>query len=221
MRGITKKTIKIIGLTLLLSSPILSLDRFFAGLNIGHSSLNTQLSRNLAINTKDVSSLGNNDLTAGVLFGYNNTIDETPLFVGFEIGAQYHNLLTTKEEKTFPPYINYKTTTQTNSSVTGILKIGILVKDLMFYAKGGTSYTNWKFNFMDLGALQNKTKLKSCTKSGKLFGFGIDYKLNENWVIGIEFSQTYYTPIKLTHSVGDFKSTPNLITSSLRIIYVF
>jgi opacity protein-like surface antigen len=215
------KTIKTVFLSIPFIVPSHAMDQFFAGLNVGRAFIDSSLNRELAINTKDTSNMGNHDLLAGIFLGYTNSIAGTPLFVGFEFGAQYQKIFLTKEENTFPPYIHYVTNIKTNGSVTGVLKLGVKIKDMLLYAKGGTSWTNWTINFSDRTNTPWKTKSCPYNKFGTLLGFGIDYVLNCHWAIGLDYSHTTYPSLKLVNHVGGFKATSTLHTTSFRLTYLF
>jgi len=189
---------------------------------MGETSSHFNLDRNLAIGRKDSSNIGKDSFNYGLFVGYNYLIKESPIFIGVEIGAQNHNLEATKGENTFPPFVNYVTTVRTNNSLSGVFKLGIVVKDLMIYGKGGIVRTNWMMNFVDKGNFRGDSAIsQKFTKDGSIFGFGVDYSLNPNWSMGIDYTVSNYPTIKLVHRLGEFKMHPSLRTTTFRLSYLF
>lgn len=216
-----RKTTKTLILFCLIVNSTFSLDRFFIGLNVGRTTVDAQLTRDLVIGTKDASKMGNKDFIVGVHLGYNNSIENTPLFVGFEVGANYHQMGISKEENTFPPFVHYVTEVKTNSSILGTLKLGLKVKDLLFYAKGGAAWTNWCITLSDHTSNPWKYKRTAYQKIGALWGFGLDYILNEAWLIGLEYTNIFYPYLRQNNHIGCMKASPTIHNSVLRLTYTF
>jgi len=212
------KIIKACIITLSVHSSICATDKLYAGISIGQTSSHINLDRDLTIGSKDSSNMGKDAFNSGIFMGYNYLI-EPPLFIGIEVGAQNHNIESIREENTFPPYVHYETRVRTNNSLIGSLKMGIVVKDLMIYGKGGIVRTNWNVNFSEKP--KEYSKSDKITKDGLIFGFGIDYNLNPNWAIGVDYTVANYPNLKLTHDVGEFKMSPCLRTTTFRLTYLF
>jgi opacity protein-like surface antigen len=114
------------------------------------------------------------------------------------------------------------TKVRTNNSINGIFKLGIVVKDLMIYGKGGIVRTNWMMSFVDKGNFRAESSIsQKFTKDGSLLGFGIDYNLNSNWSIGVDYTVANYPNLKLVHRLGEFKMYPSLRTTTFRLSYLF
>lgn len=207
---------------LVLSASTFSTDNLYVGVSMGQTSPHFKLNRDLAIERSDSSNLGKGALATGIFVGYNHLIQESPLFVGFEIGAQNHTLEVKKEENTFPPFVHYLTKVQTNNSLTAVAKIGIVVKDLLIYGKGGIARTNFKMNFADLSISHKPSYVsENFKKYGTILGFGVDYNINPNWGIGVDYTVANYSNLKLAHKVGNFKMSPSLRTTTFRLNYRF
>lgn len=209
-------------IALSLSASVFSTDSLYAGVSMGETSSHFSLDRDLAIGRKDSSNIGKDSFNYGLFVGYNYLIKESPIFIGVEIGAQNHNLEATKGESTFPPFVNYVTKIRTNNSLSGVFKLGIVVKDLMIYGKGGIVRTNWMMNFVDKGNFRADSAIsQKFTKDGSLFGFGVDYSLNPKWSIGVDYTVANYPNLKLVHRLGEFKMNPSLRTTTFRLSYAF
>lgn len=196
----------------------------YTGINIGKSSAKLEFKRDIPGDRNDSADLGNNGMGGGLFIGYNHMITETPIIVGIEIGAQNHNLEVFKEETN--NLVNQVTKVKTNNSFTGTIKLGIAVKDILFYGKAGMTLTNWtstfKLTFVNRAADNWNTDVsKKFNKYGIIFGGGIDFKLNSNWAIGIDHTITNYPTLKLPHPKWGFKVNPSIQTTSLRLMYIF
>lgn len=208
--------------SLILSSTSNATDSLYVGVNFGKAALNIDLERSLAIGSRDKSNLGNASTMAGAFIGYNHTISGTPLFVGLEGGVANHRLDMKKEENTFPPYVNYVTTVKTDNAFFGIAKVGVIIRDLLGYVKVGTSTANWRVNFKDQSNPNVKSEsTRKFNGSAFISGFGVDYRLNPNWVMGIDHTVYDYKELNLSHAVGEFKISPTLHTTTARLIYSF
>jgi opacity protein-like surface antigen len=189
---------------------------------MGQSFVQADMVRNSGDRLKNISNTGNKNANVGVFVGYNHLIQETPLFIGLEVGAENHNLKISQEENTSPPVVmNYKTIAKTNNSFTGIGKFGFIVKDLMIYAKAGVVKTNWNLNYAAAFAGASMGNAVKTNKYGSVYGFGVDYKLNSNWMIGVDHSIKSYSDLKLTSGVGNITVKPIINTTSFRLIYSF
>lgn len=204
---------------LLLTSYSFSLDKFFIGLNVGRTFSDAQINHELPIKINRSSKLGDDDFIVGGFLGYNNSIEDTPLFVGFELGGNYHHMVLSKEEQAFPPFAHHVTNIKTNASILGALKFGLIVKDLLFYVKGGAAWTNWSFKFSDRTTHAWKEKTIYSQKTGVLMGCGLDYVLNKNWLLGIEYINSSYPELRLNPHVGKMKASPTIHNCMLRLIY--
>jgi len=223
--------VKVSIVTLALSCYVSAMDKWYIGASMGKSDFHFSLDRDLTINQpafffiesrKDSSNMDKKSFNCGFFAGYNYLIKQTPLFIGFEIGAQNYSLEATQEERTFPPFVNYRTKIRANNSLNGIFKIGIFIKDLMIYGKAGIARTKWTISFIDnnneIGGSFSSQKF---IKHTSLFGFGIDYILNSNWSIGMDCNMAHYPNLKLTHPIGEFKVSPSVGTTTFRLSYLF
>ncbi len=217
------KIVKSLALTVATCTAVSGTEGLYAGINMGQSFAQAGMERKSLSTIKNVSSSGDKGVSVGAFIGYNHLIQETPLFIGLEVGVENHNLKIDQEENTSPPVpINHKTVAKTNNSFTGIGKFGIIVKDLMIYAKAGVVKTNWMLSYS--ASYNNALGIDNTVKPnkyGSIFGFGIDYKLNKSWLIGVDHSIKSYPDVKLIGSIGNVSINPTINTTSFRLIYSF
>ncbi len=199
-------------------------DSLYTGINIGKSSINADLKRDIPGSRNDHAEMGNNEIGAGIFIGYNHLIKDTPVIAGIELGVQNHNLEVLKRDNS--PFFNQIAKIRTNNSFTGVLKIGISIKDIMIYGKAGLALTNWTLSFTsDLvnrpQGNWNTNISKKSNKYGAILGCGIDFRLNPNWAIGIDHTVTQYPSLKLHHPMWALETKPLIQTTSLRLMYIF
>lgn len=212
------KFIKILGLFASVSGTALGIDGLHTGISIG--STNTKLG--FKIDRTDSSDLGNQSYNAGIFIGYNKLIEETPLLVGFELNAHNHNLKATQHEHTVPATLRISSEIKANNSASFLLKFGVRIKDLDLYAKAGISYYNWKTKAKHwLANYESKETSKTYDNYGLTYGMGIDYKLNPNWGIGIDYTNSTCNPLRMETKVGTLKINPMVHKTSFRVIYTF
>ena len=217
------KIVKALTLTVATCTAVSGAEGLYAGLNIGQASIQADMQRKSLSTIKNVSSSGDTGVNVGAYVGYNHLIQETPLFIGLEVGIENHNLKIDQEENTSPPVpINHKTAVKTNNSLTGVGKFGFVVKDLMLYVKAGVVKTNWGVSYSASynNALGIDDKVKP-NKYGSIFGLGVDYKLNKNWLIGVDYSVKTYPEVVLFGSIGKVRIDPIINTTNFRLIYSF
>lgn len=203
-------------------APLLATDQLYIGLNTGRTSAHIELDRNFINLLADSSHMGQDAIHAGAFIGYNHLITETPVFVGLEFSIANHSLQSLKGENTFPFFVNYATQIKTNNSYGGVVRVGIVIKDILIYGKGGIVMTNWTTSFLDKSdETISNTVSKRHNKIGATFGFGMDYNLTSNWAIGIDHTMISYPSLFLKHKVGTFKFSPLLYMTNLRLIYKF
>jgi len=203
-------------------SPLIATDQLYIGLNTGKTNTHIDLERNFISLLTDSSNMGQNTIHTGTFIGYNHLITETPLFVGLEFSIANHSLHSLKGENTFPAFVNYETHIKTNNSYGGVIRLGIVIKDILIYGKGGIMMTNWTTSFVDKSdrTINNMVSQKY-NKMGTTLGFGMDYNLTPQWAIGIDHTIISYSPLFLTHKIGTFKFSPLLSMTNLRLIYKF
>ncbi len=215
------KMLKII-VAFLFCGPLHAINKLYIGLNTGRSVAHIELERNFINLLTDNSNMGQDTINAGAFIGYDYLITETPLFVGCEFFLQNHSLQSVKGENTFPSFVSYITHAKTNNSYGGVIKVGLVIRDLLIYGKGGIVMTNWTTSFLDKSDANIQTTIsRKHNKIGAIFGFGMDYNLTTNWAIGIDHALTSYPSLVLTHKIGTFKFSPLLYTTNLRLIYKF
>lgn len=192
-------------------------DRPYIGIGIGQTASHYNVNRHMAFSRQQSSNLGKHGFHGGVFAGYNYLIKESPLLIGAEIGAQLHSLEALKEDKA-----HYSTKIKASNSFTALMKMGICVNELVIYGKCGFSQTNFEINYIDATdsdkPLAHSRKLK---KDGLVVGGGIEYNINPNWIIGVDYAVSTYPNLKLNYDVGQIKVQPSLQTTTFRLSYVF
>ena len=156
-----------------------------------------------------------NSPAVGAFFGYDHIFEETTIFIGAEMALVNHNF--EKSVRSVFKGRTYLLTLKTNNSTTGALRLGILVKDVLIYGKTGLSSTNW--NVLVKSPYGNNQK--KFQKTGYVFGFGCEFKLNNTFSLGLEHEFTKHSRLTSIHPVVDIKITPIVQTTNLRLIYNF
>lgn len=158
---------------------------------------------------------------ASAFIGYNHAIKDTPMFAGVELGASNHPMKKTIDG-TYTTYRQpYVLSLSTNNSLHGHLRVGFTVSNLSFYCKAGLAQTNFKTT---LSAFQ-KDKATTFKKYGASTGFGVEAKINNNFILGIDHTYTEYGNLRNiepdpTHTVN-MRCIPQIHSTSLRLIYLF
>jgi opacity protein-like surface antigen len=192
----------------------------YTGIGIGVTSAKADLSYKTLGHSSDLVKVGGEGPNYGVFLGYHYAIQESPLFVRAEIGAQHHNLSFIQDEKIHGVHIKSHTYLKTNNSLVYKLKGGVLIKDLMIHGSFGVANTNWRMSLSFEGGT-SKGASEKFDRIGSLFGFGIDYKINPNWMVGMEHTFTEYKELKMQIDRCDFKMKPKIQVTNFRLTYVF
>jgi outer membrane immunogenic protein len=88
--------------------------------------------------------------------------------------------------------ITFGTRTDTLGSVTG--RVGYAWNNFLIYGSGGFAWAHNSYNFHNLGNLGNTTCLLGCdasggaTHMGSAFGVGFEWRFNNNWSAGVDYS---------------------------------
>lgn len=189
-------------------------DGFYGGLTLGYNNLVGQLNRTLNLNTSDrVTSVGEKGAAIGAFAGYQKIIDKN-LYVAAECFYQYADILIEKEENTLPGYVNYFTYIK-NSHKGGVVgKFGFVHSNNIFYLKTGLVLSHFILGFRDNAKnpflIATRTSTISKIQKGVLIGGGIDYFINRNFGIGMEYEVITYPSISFNINNGgspSFKST--------------
>lgn len=189
----------------------LSLDTLRVGISLGSSAHNT-CAKSLTYNEK--TKFKKPSHYASVFVGYDHLIKETPIFLGVEAEVSNH-----KAEKSKDGYFVTPATFKisTNNSITGSLRMGTVIKNILLYGKTGISSTNWKTTFEGNNIIQHKRY----QKYGSLIGGGIECILNKNFSFSFEHTFTNYNTIEKIPPDTQLKLSPAIQTTSLRLIYNF
>lgn len=201
-------------------NPYIMNDAIYGGSTIGYSNLVGQLNRSLNVNTSDrITSVGENSLVSGVFVGYEKVID-CYLYLAFESFYQYANILIEKDENTFPGFVNYFTYIKNNHKGGIVGKVGFANSNNVFYLKTGIALSRFILGFRDNTGNPIINSSKSTTQKGIIFGGGIDYILNKNVAIGIEYEVTSYPTMSFkSNTVGSFSFKPYSHTFNMRFKY--
>lgn len=195
---------------------------FYGGISIGYTSLVGQLNRTLNVNTSDrITSVGENGIPLGAFVGYQNIIDERFYLAG-EGFYQYANVLIEKDENTFPGFVNYFTYIK-NEYKSGIVgKFGFVHNNNIFYAKTGLAISRFILGFKDNTGNPIITSSTSKTQKGVILGGGVDFFLNKNVSVGIDYDITTYPSMGFkSNTVGSFSFKPVSHTFQTRFKYTF
>lgn len=192
-------------------------DSPYIGIGIGQTASHYNVNRHMAFSRQQSSNLGKHGFHGGVFAGYNYLIKESPLLIGGEIGAQLHSLEALKEDKA-----HYSTKIKASNSFTALMKMGICVNELVIYGKCGFAQTNFEMNHIDATGYDNPVAYsRKFKKDGLVVGGGIEYNINPNWIIGVDYAVSTYPNLKLNYDVGQIKVQPSLQTTTFRLSYVF
>lgn len=187
----------------------------YAGIGLGES-FHSILEKD--VRTKSREKIRKNSHAVGLFIGYDHIIADTPLFVGAEAGAINHNMSKTIDASTYAPQIYYKVKATTNNSANAAIRLGVVIDSALIYGKIGVSMTNYKVSFPGPVMGEHISKYK---KYGKLFGAGIECKLNKNFSLGIEHVYVKYSSLTNPHPKVPLKFCPSANMTSGRLIYRF
>jgi opacity protein-like surface antigen len=194
---------------------------FYGGATLGYTNLVGQLNRTLNVNTTDrVSSLGENGIVSGVFAGYEKIIDKC-LYLAMEGFYQYADILIEKDENTFPGFVNYFTYIK-NGHKGGIVgKVGFVHYNNIFYLKTGLALSRFVLGFKDNSGNHAITSNASRVQKGIILGGGMDYFINKNFAIGVEYDITCYPSMNFkSNTVGSFSFKPYSHTIQARFKYI-
>lgn len=218
-----RKTKLGVALTLLFTPHALSMEGLYAGISMGTSNAQADINRTTKFHFSSTSNAGMSGKNIGAFLGYNHLIEQTPLFIGLETGINSHNL-NISLNKDHGVLFSERMIINTKYSMSGLFKFGVVVKDLMIYAKAGIFRSQWRFNLK--GRHPNGRTFASLIKSnsyGSIHGFGADYKMNDKWSIGIDHSINTCQTLNLDFNelAGAAKIDPMISTTSMRLTYTF
>jgi outer membrane immunogenic protein len=142
----------------------------------------------------------------GIRGGYNWTSGS--MLYGVTADYSSTGVDTYKPYQTGTPINTTSAGTEVNAlgSIRG--RLGFISGDLMVYATGGFAYGDLK-NRMD--EPQNPFHASGKGKSsGTVFGFGVDYAMSKQWILGVEYSAFRFD--KTTHSEASGAGTETFKT---------
>lgn len=192
---------------------------FYGGVSLGYTNLVGQLNRTLNVNTADrVTSVGENGIASGVFAGYEKVIDD--FYIAIESFYQYADILIEKDENTFPGFVNYFTYIK-NGHKGGIVgKVGFVHSNNIFYVKTGMALSRFILGFRDNSGNPPLTSSASKIQKGIILGGGMDYLINRNFSMGLEYEITCYPSMNFkNNTVGSFSFKPYSHTFQVRLKY--
>lgn len=193
---------------------------FYGGVTLGYSNLVGPLNRSLNVNTADrVTSVGENGFAPGVFMGYQNIIDGV-IYLAAEGFYNYADVLIEKDENTFPGFVNYFTYIK-NAHKGGIVgKVGFVCDNNIFYLKTGLALGRFILGFRDNAGNPPITSSTTRTQKGIILGGGMDYFINKNVAIGLEYEIINYSSMAFkNNAVGSFSFKPTSHTFQVRFKY--
>lgn len=208
---------------MLISVPSFSLDKFCFGINTGLLSSKTE-THELKNGIKDPDSFQKDNLYGGIFMGYNHSIEGTPVFVGTEISGQMYDMHASKEKMYGYPHMSYQTSVRSKNSAAAVIKLGVSVSNALIYGKAGVSYALFLATITDKGHTvnpRNSVFSKKFHRYAPVVGLGIDFSLNKNWAIGVDYTVASYSSLKVLSSAGHFNLSSTVQMQSLRLTYSF
>ncbi len=192
----------------------------YGGISLGYTNVVGQLNRTLNINASDrVTSVGENGMVPGLFAGYQKIFDER-FYVAAEGFYQYSEILIEKDENTFPGFVNYFTYIKNDHKAGIVGKFGFVHSNNIFYVKTGLALSHFILGFRDNAENPNITSSKSKTQKGIILGGGMDYFINRNFAVGMEYEITCYPSMNFkSNSVGSFSFKPISHTFQVRFKY--
>lgn len=197
-------------------------NRFYVGGSFGQMNMIGALNRNLAVLTTDKAiSLGESLPNPGAMIGYQTLLADTNIFVGLEIFSQFHIMNLQKTENTHPGFVEYVTDIRKKNSygVTG--NLGFAVNRTVFYVKGGAVMSDFRLSFTDKSGVPTQYSSKCYRKVGHLLGGGVEYAINNNWKIGLDYEYAVYPKTNLGFAIGSYEFEPRTYNTQVRLKYLF
>ncbi len=193
----------------------------YGGISLGYTNLVGQLSRTLNVNASDrTTSVGESGSAPGAFVGYQ--IFDGKIYLAAEGFYQHSDIVIEKEENTFPGFINYFTYIK-NDHKSGIVgKFGFVHSGHIFYIKTGLELSRFILGFRDKNESPAITSSKSRIRKGIILGGGMDYFINRNFAIVMEYGITNYSSMNFkNNSVGSFCFKPASHVFQVRLKYTF
>ena len=208
--------------SLLMISTSFSVDKLFVGLNPGLISSKTE-TEELKNSIKDKDDIQKHNLYGGIFAGYNHLVKGTPIFIGTEISAQMYDMNSSKERMLLLPYTNYSLSMKSKNSAAAVIKLGLVINDALIYGKAGLSYTYFMTKVVDRGATAARETVseKKSHRYAPVLGIGLDFRLNDNWIIGVDYTVASYANFTVPSSSGNLNFSNTVEMKSLRLIYSF
>ncbi len=157
------------------------------------------------------------DPSVGAFIGYDHLVSETPIFIGLEAGVNNQN--SEKTQYAYESSCAYNSSgslkLKTNNSAIGSLRIGVVAKDILIYAKTGLSSTNWQVLIKG----PSGDRQTNYQKLGHVFGFGLECSMNPNFSFGLEYQFTRHNVLRNMYPELNTKISPTTQTTALRLIY--
>lgn len=200
--------------TLFMFSNSLAADSIRVGISLGSASHETRLKMD---DTGIESKFKKQSPSVGAFIGYDHLVSETPLFIGLEAGINNQNSEKTQYAYASPSAYNSSGSLKlkTNNSAIGALRIGVVAKDVLIYAKTGLSSTNWQVSIKG----PSGDRQTNYQKLGHVFGFGLECNMNPNFSFGLEYQYTRHNVLRNTYPELSTKISPVTQTTALRLIY--
>ena len=193
---------------------------FYGGFSLGYTNLVGQLNRTLNVHTSDrVTSVGESGTAIGVFGGYQNIIDGT-IYIAAECFYQYADVLIEKDENTFPGFVNYFTYINNKHKGGVVGKLGLVHYKNIFYLKTGLAFGRFLLGFKDNSANPIISSSTYKVQKGIILGGGVDYFVNSNVSIGLEYEVINYSSMSFkSNMVGSFSFKPVSHTFQVRFKY--
>jgi opacity protein-like surface antigen len=213
---------KLFLVVLLLTTNSFSLDKLFIGVNAGYLSSKTETDE-LKSNIRDPEGIQKDNPYGGIFMGYNHSIEGTPVFVGLEVSGQMYDMNASKEKACQHPYMSYQASVRSKTSAAAVVKLGISVSNALIYGKAGLSYALFLATITDKGhtAPTNPIFYRKYHRYAPVIGLGVDFSLNKNWAIGVDYTVASYASLKVLSSAGHFGLSSTIQMKSLRLTYSF
>lgn len=210
-----------VALAFFCNSAIIAGEGLYVGISTGVTHAQADVSKITGSKLKYSSESGKSGTSIGAFLGYNHLINGTPLFIGLEGDINSNNLKMSLIQD-YGVFLASTMTATTNYSASGVFKIGVVIKDLMIYAKGGVFKTQWRVSLE--GRHHNNETYSELFKTnsyGSVCGFGADYQLNDKWSLGIGHTIHTCTSLEFNPKNTSIKIDPTINTTSLRLTYTF
>lgn len=210
-----------LALMMLCSPNALASEGLYAGATLGMSNFQANKSKDTEDNVSYFSNSGSNGTVTGAFLGYDHLLTGSPLFVGLEGGIQAHNLKTHLNLSHDTNCLE-KVDASVDHSMSGVVKFGLVINELMLYGKAGIFKSKVRLNyFSNCNNKQAFNKIIKKNSYGSIYGFGIDFKVNSNWKIGIDHVFNKYTNIDVVLPNGTARVDPVVSATSFRLTYIF